>query len=241
MKAGRDRFRSLRHGLELVWTAAPRELLGAVVGCVIEAMAAVAALVLGQSLLQQLVDPRPGETVGSYAGLLLGIAVSITITSGAATVIRARQDLVSELVERLAVERIVAVSTSVELASFDEPTFHDRLRRAQTDAVRRPVELTWGLLALASGSITSVGLFMVVARLVPAALPLAVAAWFPLWIATRRSSRRYHRLQVDLTAADRQRADVQRVLTTREAAPEVRVFGTGRWLSTRYAELAAER
>ncbi len=63
------------------------------------------------------------------------------------------QRLLSELVSRSSMQQVVDAACRADLARFEDPKFHDRLHRAIANANIRPLQMTVGLLAVASSAL----------------------------------------------------------------------------------------
>ncbi len=95
--------------------------------------------------------------------------------------------------------------------------------------------------ALTTGVLTSISIAVVLFVLQPILLVfVALAAVFPL-LATVLNSRQAYSFEHALTAEGRERQYLMELLTEREPAKEIRIFGAGPFLHHRYAALTDDR
>src|SRR5262249_59781951 len=118
----------VRGAVRLVWSAGRRELVVTATLSLVSAVAVGAQVFAGQAALQAVLDAS-----GDFAAILPELAVLIGVTVLLAvvqTVENEQTRVLGELTSRRALDRILDVSTSVDLLAFEDPSFHDRLRRA---------------------------------------------------------------------------------------------------------------
>lgn len=230
----------LWRALALVWAAAPREL-AITAGLQIVSSAGLAAqLLLSRALLSHILAGGRegyGASVPYVAALAVIIAV-VGIASAASTEI---QRTLSELVQRFAMDRVLEVSTAVELLAFDTPAFHNHQQRAVVNASIRPLQMTTSVLGVFGSLLSSLAVGAALFAIQPLFLGLVLVAFVPLWIATVAASRAMYRYAVDQTERDRRRLYLQTILSNKETAKEIRAYGTVRYLKGKYDELYDQR
>jgi ATP-binding cassette subfamily B protein len=227
--------------IRLTWIAAPRELLANIALQIATAAATVGALFLGRNVLAEVVVGTGRQSVGDLAPEIVGLALFLLATAAATSTVFERQRIMAALVERHVLGRVLDVVARVPLAEFEDPSFHDRLRRAMFNASERSYQVTIAILGFLSAFAMLVPLALVLARIQPLVLPAVVLAYLPLHLATTRNGRAAYDLFYWLTTTDREREYLGRVLATAEAAKEVRLFSSDTWLRSRYDELYEER
>ena len=142
----------------------------------------------------------------------------------------------SHRIERRVLERAGAVP----LIRFEDGAFFDRLRRAHTGMGERLPLLYGHLLGLAQ-ALFGVGSIVIALGVVHPLLPVLIAGgslpmvWFQGRVATLR-----YEVERRHTENDRKRGHLRRLLTDRESAPEVRLFGTGPYLLDYWLRLREE-
>jgi ATP-binding cassette subfamily B protein len=230
-----------RHGWRIVWAASPRELLLVLGLQVVNGLLVAALLVLGQRALTTLFDTLgDGGDLGTIApwAVLIGGLVAVQMFLNA--VQGERQTVLGEEVVRKIQDDVLDVTTAVDLATFDEPAFHNRVKRVQ-ESSHRPLDVVWGLSGLAEGAIGAVGVLVAFIAIEPLLIPLVAVVVIPVWLAASRRSELFWRVFWKLTPRDRERTYLFSLLTSRDPAKEVRAFGTAGHLRARYERLFDER
>ncbi len=241
-----DRLSPLRlpglvaQAFRLVWQAARGELVACIVVQILSGVGLTAQLLLGRNVLAAVVDDQ-NQRLADVLPDLLGLAVLTALLGFATALVRERQQILSELVERHVQGQIIDVVSAVDLGSFESPVFHDRLQRAKVNAANRSWQAAFGLLTLLSGLAGMAGLGFVLLSVEPLVLPAVLVAGFPLWVATTRNGRAAYDFAYGMTAADRERAYLQEALTGSAEAKEIRLFSLAAFLRRRYDDLYGRR
>ncbi|HXR31565.1 MAG TPA: ABC transporter ATP-binding protein [Solirubrobacterales bacterium] len=231
-----------RDALRVAWRASPSQLLATLFlqGAAGGAMT-VQLLAAQQALQKLLLLPEPGTT-GSDVIPAFTVLIGAMIAMGAFTALAdQRQRLLGELVAQYAFRQIISVSTRVEMAAFENPEFHDQLERARTSAITRSIMMISSVSGLTLGLLTSGGIAAALLLLEPLLLPLVLVSGVPMLLATVLNSRRAYSFEWGMTPQNRERAYLIELLTRRDAAKELRVFGATSFLRSRYEALTGER
>lgn len=189
-----------------------------------------AAISAGQVLFAKLtLDEllKQDRSGGSFRPVIVPLALLVG-TSFVTSLLGVVQSQVARIlgsrVERRAMADVLDVSSSVELEAFDDPTFFDHLMRTLTNASFRPVQVTRGLTALISGLIGTIALGAAVWSIEPLLVPILLVAGGPSLVLARMQGRREFDFAVAQTPRLRERDYLQRLLTARDTAKEVRSF-----------------
>ncbi|WP_190112403.1 ABC transporter ATP-binding protein [Streptomyces cinnamoneus] len=128
-----------------------------------------------------------------------------------------------------------AVDRFVGLGRFENPRFLDRLRLAQQTDVASPAaaQAVDGLLGIARSAFTIAGFVGSLSLISPLMTALVLVAGAPALAAEITLSRRRARTVWDIGPAERREFFYQGLLTSVEAAKEIRLFGTGAFLRGR--------
>jgi ATP-binding cassette, subfamily B, bacterial len=229
--------RLLHQAVRLVWEAAPRQLVISVGLQAVGGLALGAQLLVARHLLERLLATQSSSAFSAALPSVLLLVAALAV-SGIVAVLRTEmQRLLSELVSWTAMQRVVAAATAADLVSFENPTFHDRLQRSIVNASIRPLQMTTGLLTVGSSLLSSAAVGITLGLIEPLFLLLAVIAVIPVTIVTLRVGRALFRFAVGQTPTDRERTYVQALLTEKDPAKEIRAYGLGGYLKTRYDAL----
>lgn len=228
--------------LRLVWRASSRRFVTATALQFGAAAAIALQLLIGRRVLQDLMAiSRGGEEAASLA-LELALLVGMTIFLGALGALAVHQQrFLTEIVGRHTFDRIIDVATAVELASFEDPEFYDQLSRARASGMSRPIEMVNGISTLVMAVLTSLGIGVALLTMHALLLPLVALAGIPVLLATIHNSRQAYEFEYAWTPQARERMYLMELLTGKEPAKEVRVFGATPLLRRRYNALTDER
>lgn len=228
--------------LGIVWRAGRNPFLAVTVLQFGAAIAIGLQLLVGRRLLQSLMQDGTGGV--DYTALVpdLILLIGATVFVGGVGAFAAHQQrLLSELVSRDTFDRIIDVSSGVELASFEDPRFFDQLSRARTSGMSKPVEVVNGISALVMAIITSASIGAVLFVMHPLLLVAVLVAGIPVFFSTLYNSRQAYEFEYAWTPRSRERVYLLELLTGRRSATEIRVFGATRFLRGRYDLLTLER
>ena len=227
--------------LRLVWDADRTHLVATVLLQAAATATIMVQLLASRELLVAAGDVSNGGAVSSLYPWLAAVALCAAALGVITALTTYEQKLLVELASRYAFNCIIDVSASVDLESFERSEFFDQLQRARNSGLYRLIDMVNSVTALTTGVLTSVGIAVVLFILQPLLLPfVALAAIFPL-IATILNSRQAYVFEYAMTPESRERQYLMELLTERQPAQEVRIFGSGPFLRQRYNALTAER
>ncbi|MFN0029530.1 MAG: ABC transporter ATP-binding protein [Acidimicrobiales bacterium] len=222
----------------LLWRAGRRECLLLGAASLAVALAGTGRLVVGGELLRRL---DSGGSGSALVPALVVLGILVVLTSAAGVVHTEYRFLLSQLVQRHAVEQLVEVAAEIDLETLEGPGFHDRLERLRTDAAASADAAVWGALTVAESAVTSLALVAVVVSVLPWLALVAAVAYLPAALVQVRANRSMYALAVAFTESDRDRAYHTRLLTDRGAAAELRSYGLARYLLARHGRLWSAR
>src|SRR5919106_6248157 len=237
----RDLPRLIGDSLRLVWAAGRREFLISSSLQLVSAAAIAAQLFVAKALFEAVLGAGGTRDLTGVAPELAAL-LAITVALDFARAVEAEQTRVlSELVGRRALDRVLDVSTRIDLLAFESPDFYDQLTRARAQGQFRSFQIVNGFLGLVGSAVASLGLLVALATLQPLLLPFVAIGYVPLWIVASRNTQDYYEFSRGMTPNERQRNYLQMILTRRDPAKEVRSFGTAGFLRGRYNRLYDER
>jgi ATP-binding cassette subfamily B protein len=229
MQRFREQVKYLPRTFALVWSAARRWTLGWITLAVVEGLLPVATVYLTRSLVNALVAAvrTAGAAREMRNVLLLGSVMAAIML--ASRLLRSAKSWVGEAQAELVRERISALihakSAEADLQFYDSPEFYDHLHRAREEARYRPIQLLENLGNLLQNGITFIAMIAILIPYGPI-LPLAlVVSTLPALYFVLRSSERRHRLARATTIDERRTWYFDWLLTSGEAAQELRLFG----------------
>jgi ABC-type multidrug transport system fused ATPase/permease subunit len=237
----RDLPSLLADSLRLVWSAGRREFVITSTLQLLSALGVAAQLFVGKAVLTAVLAAGGTDDFASLVPELAAL-VAITVALDFARAIETEQTRVlSELVGRRALNRVLDVSTRIDLLAFESPDFYDRLQRARAQGMFRSMQTVNGLLGLVGSFVTAGTIMLALFALQPLLLPLVLLGYIPLWFVSSRNSRDLYRFMHGMTPNERKRHYLERVLMGRDPAKEVRSFRLADFLRGRYDTLYDER
>jgi ATP-binding cassette subfamily B protein len=217
-------FRLVYHaagGLTIVWF----------VSLLVQGLLPVATVYLTRTLVDGIVKMigAGGGWEGMMPLLPAGIAMALVLIGG--EVLQAIGKYVrtaqSEQVQDYVHELIHEQAMRLDLSFYDDPGYYDQLHRARIDALSRPASLIENAGTLLQSLITLVamgGVLFTFGIWIPL---LLVFSTLPALLVVLRHTIRFHHWRVQNTSAMRKASYYDLILTQREAAAEMRLFGLG--------------
>ncbi|KXK58311.1 multidrug ABC transporter permease [Micromonospora rosaria] len=236
--------RGIRPAWSLVARTAPGTLLAYVLLTLAGGVLPVLAAWLTKLILDGLVRAAGAEALAGLALGLAGAGVLTAVTPHLATYLHAELDRAVGLVAQ---DRLfAAVDGFTGLARFEDPRFLDRLRLAQQAAGTTPGQVVDGVLGGARSVLTVAGFLGSLFVLSPPLTLVVLAAGVPVLVAEVALARRRARVFWTVGRIERREFFYGDLLSSVEAAKEIRLFGTGthlrgRLLAERRAANAAKR
>jgi ATP-binding cassette subfamily B protein len=230
-----------RDALRLVWAAAPRELLVSVALKLVSGAGLAVVLLLGRNLMTILLDS--GGTRPSTVDVLprvAAVAAIISVLGLVAAAGREVREILSEKTARYAQERVIDVTTAVELQAYETPSFHDRLVRAATGGQHRPIQMVDGLIGTIGALAGIGGIIVALLAIQPWLVPFVIVAAIPLMVGVLKAGQALFGFHLRMTAATRVRNYLYDLLTAKQSATEVRAFGLTDHLRRRHGRLYDE-
>jgi len=236
-------LRELRHlpaALGLVRRAAGWRTTVWLVLLVVQGVLPVLSVVLTKLFVDALVAAmKSGQVEAVRRPLMLALALAAVLL--AVEVLRATTRWLRTAQGELVRDHITALihqrALAVDLAAYDSPEFYDMLHRARVDARHRPAALVENFGALLQSSLTLLAMGAVLLRF-GWWLPLALmASTIPALAVVVRYALANHRFSVRITEDERRTWYYDWLLTAREAAAELRLFGLGTHFRRRFEAL----
>ncbi|MFD1538341.1 ABC transporter ATP-binding protein [Nonomuraea guangzhouensis] len=213
----------------MVWRSAPVHVLGYLAVTLVGAAAPIALAWLTKAVLDGLAQGR--------TTILLGLAVTLAaVTTAAVAATHAAQYLRAEVDRRTALrskdELFAAVTRFTGLAPFESPAFLDRLRLAQQSATN-PGRLVDTAASAARSAMTVAGFVGSLALISPAFTVLVLLSALPALLIELRLSRQRVAMLWRIGPAERREMFYAQLMSTADAAKEIRLFDLGAFLRLR--------
>ncbi|QYC44223.1 Alpha-hemolysin translocation ATP-binding protein HlyB [Nonomuraea coxensis DSM 45129] len=213
----------------LAWRAQPAAVLGSLATVLLMGAAPVATAWLTKLVLDRLASGEDG---------LLPIVAALGAAGLALVVLpHVSEYLNGQLhrgLQRLIYDRLFqAVNDDPGLSRFENPAFHDELRLAHEAGQNAPQQIVGSSLAIFQGVLTLLGFLVTLTVLSPVMVVIVVAAALPSARVQLALSRRRARTLWGISSNTRRQLFYGALLTSPDAAKEVRLFGLGDFLRAR--------
>lgn len=231
-------LRLIAPALRLVWRASPRETVNLLLLTTLSGLTLPVQVLAGKWALDAVLEASRGG--GAMDAALPEVAVALvamTVGQLLASAARQRQRLLPEMTAQAAQEMLSQKAVSLDLEALETPAFHDRLVRAQQEAVFRPAGMVQDGARIVTSAVAVVGLAVLLLTVHPLLLVLLGVAVLPLWWASISGGRAYYRYSVRRTPRRRLISYLQSMLTLLDSAKETRAFGLGGYLVTEQRRL----
>jgi ATP-binding cassette subfamily B protein/ATP-binding cassette subfamily C protein len=240
LAALRPVLREVPGTLRLVWEADRRGAVGLVALTALLALLPAGVAWVGKLIVDEVVAaaaggaPDAARRVGGLVALEAGLmAVQLLLTRLAGL----RRELLRANLGNLVNERILEKALELELRHFEDSETYDKLQNARREASSRPLSLALQLVAIGQNAVTLLALSGLLWRLSPASVAVVVAASVPAFLAEARLSGESFRLYSWRAPEGRRLNYLEWILTRDAHVKEVKLFGLGPLILSRYREL----
>jgi ATP-binding cassette subfamily B protein len=233
----RERLHALRNIpplLSMVWQTSPTLSLFTVALRCIAALIPIATLYISKRIIDLVVKAiRGGAIDHTWIWKLLVMELILAIAADAlARFISLVDSLLGDRFTNHVSIKLMEHASSLDLVSFEDPVFYDKMERA-----RRQTTARLGMLAMLAGMgqqlLTLLSLLSAVVFFSPWLLVLLVAAIIPVFLGETRFAVLNYSILFRYTP-ERRELDYLRYLgASNESAKEVKIFGLGKYLTNR--------
>ncbi len=182
--------------------------------------------------------PTPQRVKAALPSLVL-VAAAVAARSGLQATAGWAQGRLGPQVDRAVEIRLLDLTTRVDLAAFDDATFHDAMLRARDRGLFSAPRVVDSVLDCATGAVGITSAAVVVGVLNPILLALLVLAELPGGWAAVRSARIGYLTKFALADSRRRKWILSDLMAERRTAAELRSFTLRDFLLVRVARLAA--
>ena len=219
-------MRNLLRVLRLPWRCAPVLALVQLLATTVAGLVPVAAADLTAELIDRLGAGHP-----AHGGLVWLTGALITLAALGALLQHANRYASRELTRRVGVrtqqELFGAVAARDDLATLENPGFHNQVRLAQQAAASGPQQLVSTVLSILQSSIATIGFLLSCAAFAPLPTLFVIVSAAPGIVAQRRLVRLRASATVSSAPHLRRQLFYVQLLLDLRAAKEIRLFGIG--------------
>lgn len=237
----RERIRALRNVpplLQIVWRSGPAVVAGGLACRILGALMPLLMLWVSKQILDAVQARFGGQTLRGDFWLLVGLEAALAAMSAILGRTAGYFDaLLADRFTRHVSVRVMEHASSLDLASYEDPVFYDKLERARVQATDR-IAMIQAIGALAQQFITAATLSVSIFWFSPWLLLLLIIAVVPAFLGESHFAFLGYSLNIRQTPARRQ-LDYLRILgASKESAKELKLFGLNKFITGEYARLA---
>ncbi len=243
-KAWKDRLRAMKNippVLGLIWQSGPALVLSALLLRAALALAPLASLWIGKLIIDILVEtvrthgPAPPR-IWLYVAMEFLIAAIAGLTGRSIDYCDGR---IADRFSRTVTLRVMRHAATLDLASFEDPVFYDRLDRARLQANDRLSMLTaFGQLTQQIITLTSLAASVIVFS--PLLFVLLAVTVIPAFLGESHFAFLGYSLAYSLTPLRRELDYLRDLGTRKESAKELKIFGLGDYFYRRFRDINDE-
>jgi ATP-binding cassette subfamily B protein len=223
----------------LAWRADRRRLTVVVALQLVLAVGLTAGILLARDLFAALFEGAGGAAGKERTWLVPALAavVAASTLSGVGRIVGTSQQrvLAAELDHRITA-LVLRAAVRAELREFEDPVFHDRMQRAVFASRSQPMILVTTLVTALQAVLGTLAVTAGFAAMAWWLLPFVALAAAPAIRAAGRERDARYRLHWRMAEDRRARQYLERLLTGREEAKEIRTLGLGTPLRRRWDE-----
>ncbi|MBM3606768.1 MAG: ABC transporter ATP-binding protein [Alphaproteobacteria bacterium] len=236
--------------LAMVWRASPLLTLAMIALRLLRAVMPVAMLWVGKLIIDQVValsalEGRPDTLAGWWDS---GMAHPLIVLVALELALAVTQDILGRLVsyvdallqEKLVIDisiRLMDHAAGLDLASFEDAAFQDRLDRARRQTMGR-IPLLNQIMQQLQDSVTVLSFALGLLLYNPWLVVLLALALIPSLFGEMHFNAQTYALNHRRAPDRRERDYLRMIAATAETAKEVKIFGLSPWLRDRYLTLA---
>jgi ATP-binding cassette, subfamily B, bacterial len=240
----RDRVRALRNvppGLRIVWESGPHVAACGFLLRVVSALIPIGVVAVSAAIIASVVDVvKNHQAVSPWFWWLVALEFALAVAGSVLSrVIDYCDALLADKFTRHVSIKVMAHASRLDLASYEDPDFYDRLERARVQATDR-VGMIQSVGRVVQQAVTAVTFSAGIFVFSPWILLLLVAGVVPAFLGESHFAFLGYSLSFRQTPVRRQ-LDYLRVLgASKESAKELKLFGLSNYLTGRYAQLSDE-
>ncbi len=224
--------------LSIVWNAGRGVVAGGVLCRILAALVPVSMLAVSKRILDGVQshfahNPLP-HNFWYLVAAEFGLAVVGSLIGRAGGYFDA---LLADRFTRYVSIRVMEHASRLDLASYEDPVFYDKLERARVQATDR-IAMVQALGALAQQAIAAASLAVGIVWFSPWLLALLVIAVAPAFLGESHFAFEGYALNISQTPARRQLDYLRTLGASKESAKELKLFGLSGFLSGEYARLS---
>ncbi|MBC7924067.1 MAG: ABC transporter ATP-binding protein, partial [Bryobacteraceae bacterium] len=238
-----ERFRALRNVpplVRIVWDSGPGVVSGGLACRLLSALIPVAMLTVAKRILDAVQEHFSGKALPYEFWWLVGAEFGLACFGAVlGRTVGYFDSLLADRFTRHVSVRVMSHASQLDLASYEDPVFYDKLERARVQATDR-IAMIQALGAILQQLIAAITLSAAIFWFSPWLLLLLIVAVVPAFLGESHFAFEGYSLNIRQTPTRRQ-MDYLRVLgASRESAKELKLFGLSGFITGQYSQLSED-
>jgi ATP-binding cassette, subfamily B, bacterial len=241
-KTFRERVEALRNippVLKLLWDSGPVAVSGELLARVLTALVPVATFWVAKVIIDLVVAKVKDPSEPFPASIWMWLAAEFSLACAGNILGRVVGYFDGRIADNFSAEvslRIMRHAARLDLASFEDPVFYDKLERARVQATDR-INMLNAIGNLIQQAVTLTSLAVALIWFSPLLFLFLVLCVVPSFLGESHFAFLGYSLAFQLTPLRRELDYLRTLATSRESAKEVKVFGLAPWLRERFSDL----
>ena len=224
--------------LSIVWKAGPKVVAGALICRGLAAAIPISMLAVSKRILDAIQAHFAGQPLPSFFWYLVagefGLAVLGSMIGKSTSYFDA---LLADRFARYVSIRVMEHASRLDLSSYEDPVFYDKLERARVQATDR-IAMVQAMGTMGQQILVAISLSAGIIWFSPLLLLLLVLAVVPAFLGESHFAFEGYSLNIRQTPVRRQLDYLRTLGASKESAKELKLFGLSGFLSGEYARLA---
>jgi ATP-binding cassette subfamily B protein len=239
----RERARALKNIpalLVIVWESGRAVVLGGLFCRILAALVPISMLSVSKQILDAVQAKSTGGTLPSYFWYLVALEFGLAATGGVlGRTIGYFDALLADRFTRHVSVRVIEHASRLDLASYEDPVFYDKLERARVQATDR-IAMIQAIGSILQQIIAAVTLSVSILYFSPWLMVLLLVAVVPAFLGESHFAFLGYSLNIRQTPIRRE-LDYLRVLgASKESAKELKLYGLSGFITGQYARLSGD-
>ncbi len=237
----KERIRALRHIpplIEMVWRSGPGAVAGGLTCRVFAALVPFAMLAVSKKILDAIQSHSTGQPLPDIFWFLVGAEFALAAFGALLSrTVGYFDTLLADQFTRYTSLRVMQHASRLDLASYEDPVFHDKLERARVQATDR-IAMIQAMGAVIQQFIAAVTLSAAVFWFAPWLLALLVLAVVPAFVGESHFAFLGYAQNIQQTPVKRQLDYLRTLGASKESAKELKLFALSDYLCGEYGRLS---
>jgi ATP-binding cassette subfamily B protein len=229
---------NLPRALDLMWSVARQWTIAWILLLILQGLLPAVVVYLTKLVVDGLIRAQGSWPAMMYVlQLLMELGATLLLMEIVRNAINWVRTVQAELLQDHITALIHEKSVTVDLAFYELADYYDHLHRARTEARYRPVALLGNLGALLQNSITLIAMGAILIPLGPWLAIALLLSTLPAFFVVVHYALAEYQWRQRTTTDDRRSWYYDWIMTTAEAAAEIRLFGLGKYFQSHHREL----